>query len=101
LNGTANPTPHSTERADLDADTTWVGDLMTGAIQAQRNNAVRFISRLRKSATRHRSTADAQDRAARDSSARVTSWHSWRAAGQRRAADADDECADHLVRRPR
>jgi hypothetical protein len=69
---------------------------MTSAEQAQRNNAVRFVSRLRQSATRHRRKADAQDCAAGDRTRHAKPWHSWRAAGQRHAADADDQRADDL-----
>jgi len=72
---------------------------MASAEQAQRSNAARFVSMLRQSAARHRNTADAQERAARDHTRRAKPWHSWRAAGQRHAADADDERADYLSRK--
>lgn len=77
-------------------DPNWVEDPMASAEQAQRANAARFVSRLRRSAARHRIKADAQERAAHDRTRRGRPWHSWRAAGQRRAADADDERARYL-----
>jgi len=83
------PTRPSTEAS-------WVEDPMASAAQAQRTSAARFVSRLRRSAARHRNKADAQERAARDRTRRSRPWHSWRAAGQRRAADADDERATYL-----
>jgi len=96
LNRSRSPEPQPPDRADAES---WVGDPMISAERAQRDNAVRFLARLRKSATRHRNIADAQDRAAGDRTRHAKPWHSWRADGQRRAADADDPRADDLSKK--
>lgn len=79
-----------------DAQSSWVGNPMTSADQAQRKNALRVITRLRRSAAAHRSSADVQDAAAADRTRHARPWHAWRASGQRDAAEADDQRAERL-----
>lgn len=94
MKGQRSPKLDST--ACTGTETSWVEDPMASAEQAQRANATRFVIRLRRSAARHRNRAEVQEQASRDRTRRSWPWHSWRAAGQRRAADADDERAKYL-----